>query len=181
MVLHRNESSSQKTLTLTGMYTYVKEKYNLSRELVTVFIQFYKNPSVTLKPEFVSKGKGTRTELHPPEVIKFNWAPKRFYCLEQMLRTISNLPNKFTFSLPRIMSSTSWITTVSISCARLKRYCWNVDMSLLSLVVELHRAYKSYWPALSIESKIPITGTEHYARTTESGSKKNLPTFKRQH
>ena len=101
MVLHRNESSSQKTLTLTGMYTYVKEKYNLSRELVTVFIQFYKNPSVTLKPEFVSKGKGTRTELHPPEVIKFNWAPKRSYCLEQMLRTISNLPNKFNIFTPK--------------------------------------------------------------------------------
>ena len=101
MVLHRNESSSQKTLTLTGMYTYVKEKYNLSRERVTVFIQFYKNPSVTLKPEFVSKGKGTRTELHPPEVIKFNWAPKRSYCLEQMLRTISNLPNKFNIFTPK--------------------------------------------------------------------------------
>ena len=101
MVLHRNESSSQKTLTLTGMYTYVKEKYNLSRERVTVFIQFYKNTSVTLKPEFVSKGKGTRTELHPPEVIKFNWAPKRSYCLEQMLRTISNLPNKFNIFTPK--------------------------------------------------------------------------------
>ena len=101
MVLHRNESSSQKTLTLTGMYTYVKEKYNLSRERVTIFIQFYKNPSVTLKPEFVSKGKGTRTELHPPEVITFNWAPKRSYCLEQMLRTISNLPNKFNIFTPK--------------------------------------------------------------------------------
>ena len=32
MPLHRNESSTQKTLNFKGMDTYVKENYNLSRE-----------------------------------------------------------------------------------------------------------------------------------------------------
>ena len=39
MPLHRNESSSQKTLNFTVMDTYVKENYNLSRERVTLFTQ----------------------------------------------------------------------------------------------------------------------------------------------
>lgn len=75
MPLHRNESSSQKTLNFTGIDTYVKENYNLSRERVTVFTQLCSDPSVPLKPEFVFKGNGTRTVLHPPEGVKFNWAP----------------------------------------------------------------------------------------------------------
>lgn len=95
MPLHRNESSSQKTLNFTGMDTYVKENYNLSRERVTVFTQVSSDPDLTLKPEFVFKGKGTRTSLHPPDGIKYNWAPKGSYRLEQMLYTISNLPNRY--------------------------------------------------------------------------------------
>ena len=53
MPLHRNESSSQKTLKFTGMDTYVKENYNLSRERVTVFTQVSSDPDLTLKSEFV--------------------------------------------------------------------------------------------------------------------------------
>ena len=53
MPLHRNESSSQKTLNFTGMDTYVKENYNLSGEQVTVFTQVSSDPDLTLKPEFV--------------------------------------------------------------------------------------------------------------------------------
>ena len=74
------------------MDTYVKENYNLSREKVTVFTQVCSNPDLTLQPEFVFKGKGTRNTLQPPEGIKYNWAPKGSYPLEQMLYTISNLP-----------------------------------------------------------------------------------------
>ena len=44
MPLHRNESSSLKTLNFTGMDTYVKENYNLSREQVTVFTQVSSDP-----------------------------------------------------------------------------------------------------------------------------------------
>ena len=39
MPLHRNESCTQKTMTLTGEQTYVKENYMLSRERITVYTQ----------------------------------------------------------------------------------------------------------------------------------------------
>ena len=65
-------------LTFTGM----RENYNLSRERVTVFLQLCSNPSLTLKLEFAFKRKGTRTYLHPPEGIKFNWGSKGSYRLE---------------------------------------------------------------------------------------------------
>ena len=39
MPLHRNESSSQKTLNFKGEETFVKENHMLSRERVTVFTQ----------------------------------------------------------------------------------------------------------------------------------------------
>ena len=48
MPLHRNESSSQKTLNLTGFDTYVKENYNLSRERVTVYTQASSDPEIKL-------------------------------------------------------------------------------------------------------------------------------------
>ena len=83
------------------MDTYVKENYNLSRERVTVFTQVSSDPDLTLKPEFVFKGKGTRTSLHPSDGIKYNWAPKGSYRLEQMLYTISNLPNKYNIFTPK--------------------------------------------------------------------------------
>ena len=93
MPLHRNESFPQKTLNFTDMETNVKENYNLSRERVTVFTQVSSDPDLTLKPEFVFKGKGTKTSLYPPDGIKYNWALKGLYRLEQMLYTTSNLPN----------------------------------------------------------------------------------------
>ena len=77
------------------MDTSVKENYNLFRERVTVFTQVSSDPDLTLKPEFVFKGKGNRTSLHPPAGIKYNWAPKGSYRSEQMLYTISNLPNRY--------------------------------------------------------------------------------------
>ena len=75
------------------MDAYVKENYNLSRERVTAFTQIY--------VEFVFKGKGTRNKLDPPDGIKFNWAPRGSYRLDQMLKTISNLPNKFNIFTPK--------------------------------------------------------------------------------
>ena len=91
----------KKTLNFTDMDTYVKENYNLSRERVTVFTQVSSDPDLTLKPEFVFKGKGTRTSLHPPDGIKYNWAPKGSYRLEQMLYTISNLSNRCNIFTPK--------------------------------------------------------------------------------
>ena len=97
MPLYWNESLSQKVL----LQAWIQENYHLSRERVTVFTQLCSDPRVTLKLEFVFKGKRTRTELHPSEGIKFNWAPKGSYRLEQILRTTSNLPNRFNISTPK--------------------------------------------------------------------------------
>ena len=96
MPLHRNENSSQKTLSLKGETTYVKENYMLSRERITVFTQVSSDGSNPLPhPEFVFKGKGTRTKLTHPPGIKSHWAPKGSYRLETMLATIANLPNRY--------------------------------------------------------------------------------------
>ena len=78
MPLHRNESASQKTLNIQGCDTYVKENYSLSRERVTAFTQASSDPSIKVLPEFVFRGKGTRTKLQPPPGIKYHWAPKGF-------------------------------------------------------------------------------------------------------
>ena len=72
---------------------YVKENYSLSRERITAFTQVSSDPNAVVRPEFVFKGKGTRTKLNSPEGIKYQWVPKRLYRLEQMLGTISNLSN----------------------------------------------------------------------------------------
>ena len=67
MSLHRNESVSQKILSLKSEEAFVKENYALSRERVTCFTQLFSDPKTELKPEFVFKGKGTRTHLTPPK------------------------------------------------------------------------------------------------------------------
>lgn len=77
MPLHQNENASQKSLSFKGETTYVKENYMLSRERITVFTQVSTDQSNPLpQPEFVFKGKGTRTKLNHPPGIKIHWAPK---------------------------------------------------------------------------------------------------------
>ena len=92
MPLHRKKSSNKKTLNVTGMETYVKENYSLLRERITAFTQIPSDPNIKVKPEFVLKGKGTRTKVDPPDGI--NWASKGSYRPEQMLATNSNLPSR---------------------------------------------------------------------------------------
>ena len=95
MPLHRNESSGQKTMSLSGEQTYVKENYMLSRERVTVFTQVSSDDTDPLPPpEFVFKGKGVRVHLNPPDGVKVHWAPKGSYRMETMMATIKNLKNR---------------------------------------------------------------------------------------
>ena len=101
MPLHRKKDSTQQNLNFKGMNTYVKENYNFSQERVTVFIKVCSDQNFTLKPEFLFKCKGKRTTLHPPIGVKYNWAPKGSYCLQQMLYTISNLPSRFNIFIPK--------------------------------------------------------------------------------
>ena len=70
MLLHRNESTTQRTMTFKNMDTYVKENYSLSRGRATVFTQVSSDPTANFIPEFVFKGKGTRIKLNPPEGMK---------------------------------------------------------------------------------------------------------------
>ena len=95
MPLHRNESSQQKTLAFKGEDTFVKENYMLSRERVTVFTQVTNKESIKLDPEFVFKGKGTRTKVSVPDSVKYQWSPSGSYRIDQMLETISHLPNRY--------------------------------------------------------------------------------------
>ena len=101
MPLHRNDSTSQRTLNFTGLDTYVKENYSLARERVTVYTQVANDSSIKLLPEFVFKGKGTRTKVNAPENMHYQWAPKGSYRLEEMLKTIFYLPNRLNMFTPR--------------------------------------------------------------------------------
>ena len=95
MPLHRNESSQQKTLNFKGQDTFVKENHILSRERVTVFTQVSSDPAININPEFVFKGIGTRTKLTLDGNVKYQWSVSGSYREEHMLKTISNLPNRF--------------------------------------------------------------------------------------
>ena len=95
MPLHRNKNSTQKTGNFVDMDAYVKENYNLSHERVTVFMQVSSSSDINLNPESVFKEKPTRTKLDALDGTKFNWAPKGSNRLDQMLKTILNLSNKF--------------------------------------------------------------------------------------
>ena len=101
MSLHRSESASQRTLNFTGLDTYLKENYLLARDRVNVYTQVANNFSIKLLPEFVFKGKGTRTKVKPPENMHYQWAPKGSYRLDEMLKTISHLPNRFNMFRPK--------------------------------------------------------------------------------
>ena len=95
MPLHRNESSQQKTLNFKGVDTFVKENHMLSRERITVFTQVSNDSKINLKPEFVFKGKGTRTKVNVASDVKYQWSESGSYRIEQMKKTIENLPNRF--------------------------------------------------------------------------------------
>ena len=124
MPLHRNESSGQKTLNIKGLDTFVKENHMLSRERVTAYTQVCSDPNVTLQPEFVFKGKGTRTKLNPPEGVHFQWSPKGTY-REDPTRSKPSVTfqTDTIFSHPKIMRSTFWMTTVFIICRRSRMHC----------------------------------------------------------
>ena len=64
-------------------------------ERATVFTQTSSDSSIDLKPDFVFKGKGTRTKLNPPSGIKLQWSESGSYRIDQLKQAIMNLPNRF--------------------------------------------------------------------------------------
>ena len=71
------------------------------RERVIVYTQVANDSSIKLLPEFVFKGKGTRPKVNASENMHYQWASKGYYLLEQMLKTISHLPNRFNMLMPK--------------------------------------------------------------------------------
>ena len=129
----------KKTLSLKSEETFDKENYMLSRERVTCFTQLCSDPKVDLKPEFVFKGKGTRTHLTPPEGINYHWAPKGSYRIEQILDMINRF-NMFTEKgyVIYVLDNYSVHLMPEVRQTLVKR-----GMSLLSLVVASLVIYKS--------------------------------------
>ena len=66
-----------------------------------MYTQVANGSSIKLLPEFVFKGKGTRTKVNAPENMHYQWAPKGSYRLEEMLKTIFYLPNRLNMFTPR--------------------------------------------------------------------------------
>ena len=93
MPLHHNESVGQKTLSLKNNPVFVKKNYMLSQERATIYTQV--SSEGKLIPEFVSKGKGTRTKLNPSEGINVHWAERGSYRLSNMLNMVSKLQNRY--------------------------------------------------------------------------------------
>ena len=63
----------------------------LSRERVTCFTQLCSDPKTELKPEFLFKGKGTRTHPTPPKGVHYQWSPEGSYRTEQIFGIIDKL------------------------------------------------------------------------------------------
>ena len=101
MPLHRNESSQQKTLIFKGEDTFVKENYMLSHERATAFREVSGQEKINFNPEFVSKGVGTRTKVSIPDTVKYQWSASGSYRIDQMLKTISYLPNHYNPLTPK--------------------------------------------------------------------------------
>ena len=98
MPLCLSETSGQKTMNLKNEDAFVKERYMLSRDRITLFTQVSSDDSIELPFEFVFKGKGTKTKLTPPpgKNVYYQWSEKGSYWEQQMLETISHLPNRAT-------------------------------------------------------------------------------------
>ena len=73
----------------------------LSRERIAVFTQVSSQENIKLDPKFVFKGKGTQTKVAVADSVNYQRSVSGTYRLEQMLKTISNLPNQFNLFTPK--------------------------------------------------------------------------------
>ena len=92
---------SSKKHSFKGEDIFIKENYMLSRERVTVFTQISRNKNIKLNPEFIFKGKGIQTKVAALDSVKYHWSVSGFCRLDQMLKTISNLPNCYNPLTPK--------------------------------------------------------------------------------
>lgn len=104
MPLHRNESSSEKTLNYKGaaQTTFVKENHSLSRERITAMTSVTsEKQSSAPKLEFVFKGAGKRVKLNPSKGVTTQWAPKGSYRLEHDVNFCKQVPHQPTALFPK--------------------------------------------------------------------------------
>ena len=93
MPLHRNQSLQQKAMAFKNEDAFVKANHSLSLEQVAVFTQVSSTKDISLRPEFIFKGKGIRPKIDAANVTN-QWSPSGSYRSEHMLKTIKNLPNR---------------------------------------------------------------------------------------
>ena len=99
--LHCNESFQQKTLSFKREDTLVKENYMLFHERVSVFTKVFRQENIKLDPEFVFKGKAPQAKVALADSANYQWPVSESYRLDQMLKTISNLPYRFNPITPK--------------------------------------------------------------------------------
>ena len=77
MPFHSNQSSQQKTMTFKNEDAFVIENQSFSREQVTLFIQVSSIKDISLRPEFIFKGKKINVTN-----VNYQWSPSRSYHLK---------------------------------------------------------------------------------------------------
>ena len=94
MVLHRNEISSQKTLTIRDKDRVVKENHHLTRERIAC-LTVLPSQYVPVPPQFVFKGKGTylQNKLKLPTGVTTLGSVKGSYRVDTIIEITKRLPD----------------------------------------------------------------------------------------
>lgn len=103
MALHRNESISQRTVSLKSEITIVKEIVCFQRWLALL------NFAVILSLSCSQGIKVNWTHLHPSAVVNYQWALKRSYHMEQIADLFKQLPNRFNTFNKKGFANNGWI------------------------------------------------------------------------
>ena len=126
MLLHRNESGSQKSLNFSGsdQSCSIKENHHLTRERSTVMTIVCSSNAIKTPPlEFLSKAKGIRDTVNPPDRATVQWSDKGSYTVEHVSKCIESLP------------------TIPIHFAPEKRRIFTLDDYSAHLVPEVEEAF----------------------------------------
>ena len=94
MLLHRNESVSQKTLNFSGsdQSCFVKENHHPTRERSTVMTIASSSNAIKTPLKSVFKGKGIIVKANPPERATTQSIDEGSYRVEHVLKYTESLP-----------------------------------------------------------------------------------------
>ena len=142
------------------------ENHSLSCEQVTVFIQVLSTKDISLRPEFIFKGKATQTKINVTNV-NYHTSPSGSYHLEHMLKTIENLPNCFNPFIQKgfaIYALDDYAVHLTDLHKRLKVLYREEEMNLMLKIIEID---KSKIPSLNRENMIKMLMSLWDAITTD--------------